>query len=211
VVKFIVIRPLLGGQLANVDESPANGAISQLPVEVVWKQFNQSLDTSRSTLWVYNTTAHEWVSGAVSFTSKVYPNDTVVFTPDEPLTKGVYLANATGYDAATGGTQSLNFAWTFEVNPIRVTIHGSATYYGDPAEGAEITVKLGDEVLAAAEVGADGHYTCTFDLLAEAYLTVSLHYQPAGEPPPPPWEDSKTVYAIPGYSYEVNFIEESLE
>jgi len=208
VVKFIVIRPLLGGQLANVDEVPAPNSLSVDYVNVVWKQFNQSLDTSRSTLWVYNTTTHAWVSGAVSFTSHVYPNDTVVFTPVRPLTKGVYLANATGYDAATSGTQSLNYAWTFEVNPIRVTIHGSVTYYGDPAEGAEITVKLGDEVLAETVVGADGNYSCYFDLPAEADLTVFLKYQPAGEPPPPPWEDFKTQHAIPGNSYEVNFIEE---
>jgi len=113
VVKFIVIRPLLGGQLANVAEAPT-GTVTT-PVATVWKQFNQSLDTSRSRLMVYNTTTNAWVSGTVSFSTTTWPNDTVVFTPASPIGDGKYLVIATGYDAATGGTQSFVHNWTFEV------------------------------------------------------------------------------------------------
>jgi len=73
------------------------------------------LDTSRSSLMVYNTTTNAWVSGTVSFSTTTWPNDTVVFTPASPIGDGKYLVIATGYDAATGGTQSLVYNWTFEV------------------------------------------------------------------------------------------------
>jgi hypothetical protein len=73
---------------------------------------------------VYNTTTNAWVSGTVSFSTTTWPNDTVVFTPAQPLGNGVYLAIATGYDAATGGTQSLVSTWNFTVatTPVPTTV-----------------------------------------------------------------------------------------
>jgi hypothetical protein len=141
VVKFIVIRPLFGGNLVNVAEWPNIDEVIADPefvgtdpasyaVYPVWKQFNQSLDMVRSTIWLYNADTHLFISGTPGFRTTVYQNDTITWTPalvwDDFLEEwipgtldgGHYMAIATGYDAFTGGTQSLVFTWQFTVeNP----------------------------------------------------------------------------------------------
>jgi len=182
VVKFIVIRPLLGGALQNVAEAPT-GLLktSDLPVTQVWKQFNQSLDTSRSTLWVYNTLTNAWVSGAVSFSTKVWPNDTVVFTPDNPISAGgTYLCIATGYDAATGGTQSKVFTWTFEIPaPVvtTITISPASASLQLPDETSQtytITVK---DQYGNPMAGVNGTIATTFGNLSKTTFTTNASGQ----------------------------------
>ena len=179
VVKFIVIRPVLGGELKNVAEAPIG--LVDPPVTEVWKQFNQSLETSRSTLLVYNTTAHDWVSGTISFTSKVYPNDTVVFTPAVPIRAGgIFLAIATGYDAATGGTKSVAETWTFEIPaPVVTTITiapPSATLQlpGETSQTYTITVK---DQYGNSMAGVSGTIITTFGNLSKTTFTTNASGQ----------------------------------
>ena len=179
VVKFIVIRPVLGGELKNVAEAPTG--LVDPPVTQVWKQFNQSLETSRSTLLVYNTTAHDWVLGTISFTSKVYPNDTVVFTPAVPIRAGgIFLAIATGYDAATGGTKSVAETWTFEIPaPVVTTITiepASATLQlpGETSQTYTITVK---DQYGNVMAGVSGTIATTFGTPSKTTFTTNASGQ----------------------------------
>jgi len=182
VVKFIVIRPLLGGKLTNVTESPT-GLINtaDLPVEEVWKQFNQSLDTSRSSLMVYNTTTNQWVDGTISFSNTDWPNDTVVFTPETPISAGgTYLCIATGYDAATGGTQSLVETWTFEIPaPVVSTITiapASATLQLPDQTSQTYTITVKDQY-GNPMAGVNGTIATTFGTLSKTTFTTNASGQ----------------------------------
>jgi hypothetical protein len=167
---------------------------------------------------VYNTTANAWVSGTISFTTKVWPNDTVVFTPDSAFTPGAnYLCIATGYDAATGGTQSKVFTWNFTVGrPQPWTISGVVTA---KAEGSTETMPLGGAIVTfswngheeTVKTAEDGSYTWThsFD---NAY-DVTIGVDPDDALPPgshvvsvdPP---SRTVHVTPlgGTSSGMDFL-----
>jgi len=108
----------------------------------------------------------------------------VVFTPAQPLGNGVYLAIATGYDAATGGTQSLVYTWNFTVQtrvlttlsltPESVDVYfpvpGSTNLtvttldqYGNPLSGVVVSVSAtnGGRVPASVTTGSDGTATIT--------------------------------------------------
>lgn len=179
VVKFIVIRPLLGGELQNVAESPVG--LVEPPVKEVWKQFNQSLDTGRSSLLVYNITTNEWMPGTQSFRTTTYPNDTLVFTFTDTVTSGNFLAIATGYDAATGGTQSKVYTWNFEVggNPVvtTITLSPESTTLQLPDETEQtytITVK---DQYGNPMAGVGGTIATTFGTLSTTTFTTNASGQ----------------------------------
>ena len=232
VVKFVVVRPLLGGQLANVDEWPGYdeiitgaefvGVDPQYPYveNPIFKQFNQSLDVVRSTMWVYNTDTHSFVYGDIVFSTTVYQNDTINFYPTDgegmsiTLPDGHYLVNVTGYDAFTGGTQSLNYSWPFTSQHAPagpVTISGNVTGINvvtGPLEGAVVTIQWNDLPGGWDTVLTDqaGNYTWTHTF-GTAYsgtdllVTVDADHATSLPPPPPsgwnwPFPTSPANYAI---------------
>jgi hypothetical protein len=179
VVKFIVIRPLLGGELQNVAEAPVG--LVEPPVNEAWKQFNQSLDTGRSSLLVYNITTSQWMSGTQSFRTTTYPNDTLVFTFTDTVTSGKFLAIATGYDAATGGTQSKVFTWNFEVggNPVATTLtlspeSAALQLPGQTSQTYTITVK---DQYGNPMAGVGGPIVTTFGIPSKNTFTTNASGQ----------------------------------
>ncbi|MCX5970717.1 MAG: S-layer homology domain-containing protein [Coprothermobacterota bacterium] len=224
VVKFVVVRPLLGGKLMNIDEWP-------MPYEIIsgaefvgldpqtgfenpiFKQFNQSLDLVRSSIWVYNTGTNSFIYGDVGFSTTVYQNDTIQFFPTDiegwPITlpDGTYLVNATGYDAFTGGTQSLNFSWPFtsQHEPAgETTISGNVVGTGAfpfPLLDATVIFTWGTEPGAFDTVLTDeeGNYTWThtFDgAYSGTYIDVTVDPDTVSVPPGTTW-DLITPESIP--------------
>ncbi len=181
VVKFIVIRPLMAGPLVNVADSPTG--LVDPPVNEIYKQFNQSLDTARSTMWVYQTlpaASQGFLSGTISFRTKVYPNDTIVFTPKSPLLRGSFLVNVTGYDAATGGTQTLNHYWNFEIKaPVLTTLllePATATLQLPDQTSQSYTITAKDQYGNVME-GITGTIATTFGTLSKATFTTNASGQ----------------------------------
>jgi len=218
VVKFIVVRPLLGGKLMNIDEWPMYDQIITGAEFVgvdpetgfenpIFKQFNQSLDLVRSTMWVYNTDTYNFIYGDVYFSTTVYQNDTINFYPTDgegsPITlpDGHYLVNATGYDAFTGGTQSLNYSWPFSSQHApaqNVDFSGMITATGGfsgALEGAWVYASWGDglNLQHVATTNANGGWLWTnafdgyysgVDVLFTIDASKATNTPPA---PPPGW------------------------
>jgi hypothetical protein len=233
VVKFIVVRPLLGGKLMNIDEWPAYGEIitgaefvgvvpNTLPVveNPIFKQFNQSLDLVRSSIWVYNTDTNSFIYGDVWFSTTVYQNDTIQFFPTDiegwPITlpDGHYLVNATGYDAFTGGTQSLNYSWPFTSQHApagETTISGNVTGIGvvtGPLEGVEVLIKWSDlpggwDVVLTDKSG-DFTWTHTFSTAYSGTdLLVTADADSATNLPPPPPSGWNKPFPVSPVSYAI--------
>jgi len=215
VIKYIVMRPRLGGEIINVDEWPEPGSFSDVTVPYfdgvawdqpgIWKQFNQTLDTGRSTLWVYNTTAGTWVDGMTLFIDSIspgYPKDTIVLQPGfwedgtwfrTGLGTGHYLAIATGYDAYSNGTQSLVYTWEFDValQTFDTTVSGVVTQRSDfgTEQGSEsgiagVTVVFlqGPTQIGVTTTDTTGAYDWTSQFPNPTTLTVRFD----NLPPTPP-------------------------
>ncbi|MCX5973804.1 MAG: S-layer homology domain-containing protein [Coprothermobacterota bacterium] len=173
VVKYIIIRPRLGGAIKNVDERPVPDSVAKgYPVLTgtvwdqpgVWKQFNQTLDMSRSTISLFNISAGAWYTmGKTLFMDKTFPKDTIVFQPGftdllgnwvrMSLDPGKYLVLVTGYDAYTNGTQSLVYTWNFTID--------------DTPPVVTITAPTAGQIFTTATVPAAWTATDPDDLLAD--------------------------------------------
>jgi len=120
----------------------------------------------------------------------------------------VYLAIATGYDAATGGTQSLVYTWNFTVafNPAPFTISGTVTgapalaagsqaaVSGTPLEGAVVKF-VWSTGTATVETNSNGFYTWTHQFTANDNVTVTV--DDPGLPPGAQWSASPSNYVVP--------------
>ncbi|MGB9834937.1 MAG: hypothetical protein ACPLPW_08250, partial [bacterium] len=123
VVKFIVIRPMLGTELRIIDSGYEPTEEGGAPMEGfhVWMQFNEPLNTGKSWMTLYNVNEGEWFNGnypycgELTFTQTgIYPNDTMVFTPCG-LVPGHYIVFYNAVDADTG-TEVRSGTWEFDLN-----------------------------------------------------------------------------------------------
>ncbi|MCR4433126.1 MAG: S-layer homology domain-containing protein, partial [Caldiserica bacterium] len=126
VVKFIVIRPMLGTELRIIDSGYEPTTEEYVPQEGfhVWMQFNEPLNTAKSWMLFYNVDDGQWFTadpgnypycGEFTFTQTgIYPNDTMVFTPCG-LVPGHYIVFYNAVDADTG-TEVLTGTWEFDLN-----------------------------------------------------------------------------------------------
>jgi hypothetical protein len=185
VVKFIVIRPMLGTELRILDSGLENveyddGPPVPLKDFYVYMQFNEPLNTSKSWMALYNVDEGQWFPwdgdcpfcGELSFTQiGLYPNDTMIFTPCG-LVPGHYIVFYNAVDADTG-TEVLAGTWEFDLGGTlgEWSFEGTVTSTGDfaqPLEGVTVVLEYYDAcgVFHIEETTTDSAGVYVFDELA---------------------------------------------
>jgi hypothetical protein len=200
VVKFIVIRPMLGTGLKILSTTPTMGA--NVTVEgpedftAVKMQFNEPLNTdpTKSYMALFNTTTGTWFTttsttepycGKLTFAKTgIYPNDTMVFTPCG-LVPGHYLVFYNAVDADTG-TEVLTGTWEFDLSftPGPWTFSGTVTATGISVTTPSVatatvsvtwTDKCGVDHTLTTTTSADGTFTLTNTFYNYYNVTVTVN------------------------------------
>jgi len=197
VVKFIVIRPMLGTGLKLLGTTPtANTTASPTSTFAVKMQFNEPLNTdpTKSYMALFNTTTGTWFTttsttepycGKLSFTQTgIYPNDTMVFTPCG-LVPGHYLVFYNAVDADTG-TEVKTGTWEFDLSftPGPWTFSGTVTATGIGVTTPSVatatvsvvwTDKCGVDHTLTTTTAADGTFTLTNTFYNYYNVTVTVN------------------------------------